>query len=517
MNKPNYRPCRLLLWLTAIIPLLLMACTQNLGAPAAQKVRLRVSVDGGGSVTRLPDGELHDYSALVQLQAVAEPGFVFSRWEGDAEGGNPSLSLVMDGHKQLSAIFTPHEPIRQWTILVYMAGDNDLEAAMMYDLNEMEAAELPAEIEVIALVDRSPHYDNSDGDWRGTRLYRIRPDTSGQNSALVSTRLASPILGLTLDSDTNLNTGSGPVLEGFIRQVQTDWPAENYALVMWGHGTGWRGGQSATETAWKGFAVDDSAGDLMYTAEFARAIQDKQLALVGMDLCYGGLMEIAWEIRSAASWYVASQEAVPANGWNYRDVLNRFAAAEQWRAEDLASAIVDSYAQQYAGQLGAGKTALRLDRIAALNQRLNDFCLALAQALDTSAKRDMVRALLLDEVQAFSPLQLPGDRFIDIGDMARVVAARTAYAGAEASALLAAIDEAVALHWKHPVGNPGASGLSLHLIGLDAFGNLRLDHSPAYYRNAVVLEPLSFVQNSAWVPTQPAGDSLLDVLWYRQY
>jgi len=497
--------------------ILLLSCNLELAATANQKVWLRISVEGGGTVSRTPDAEIHNYNAIVHLQAMADTGYRFSHWEGINSGDTASLNLLMDGHKQLTAVFVPFEAARQWTIMVYMAGDNDLESAMMYDLNEIEAASLPPEIEVIALVDRSPHYDNSDGDWKGTRLYRIRHDPAGQNSSLVSTRLTSPILGLSLEADSNLNTGSGMVLEGFIHQVQSDWPADNYALVMWGHGTGWRGGQAGADNGWKGFAVDDSAGDMMYTAEFGRTIRNRQLNLVGMDLCYGSLLEIAFQIKDDALWYVASQEAVPAAGWNYTDVLTRFAAREDRSAAGLAEAIVDSYAQQYASQIGAGLAAVRLDQMTEVNSRLNDFCITLANALDTHDKREALRNLLVNQVQAFTTLQYPGDRFIDIADMARVVAANTAYAGAETTALLAAIDSAVAIHWNHPMGNPGAGGLSLHLIGLDAFGNLKWNHNTAYFRNAVAIEPLSFVQNSYWVPTQPQANSLLDVLWYRQY
>jgi len=111
------------------------------------------------------------------------------------------------------------EPEKIWSIFVYMNGDNDLESQALKDLNEMEAAlSAGAEnIEIIALMDRSSLYDSGDGNWSGTRLYRVRADSGGINYNIVSDRLVCSDLGLSVESDTELNLGSSSVLSTFLK------------------------------------------------------------------------------------------------------------------------------------------------------------------------------------------------------------------------------------------------------------------------------------------------------------
>ena len=64
---------------------------------------------------------------------------------------------------------------REWTIMAFVNGDNNLEAAALEDLREMEAG-LPAgaKMDVIVLIDRADGYSKALGDWKGARVYRVR-------------------------------------------------------------------------------------------------------------------------------------------------------------------------------------------------------------------------------------------------------------------------------------------------------------------------------------------------------
>lgn len=46
------------------------------------------------------------------------------------------------------------EKFGEWTIIVYMAADNELESAAISDLNEMENVDLPDELNLLVLLDR---------------------------------------------------------------------------------------------------------------------------------------------------------------------------------------------------------------------------------------------------------------------------------------------------------------------------------------------------------------------------
>jgi len=68
---------------------------------------LTVSVDalGQGAVLRNPDLSVYAMGSVVELTAVAAPGWVFSHWSGDIAGGvNPTL-VTITAHTSITAVF----------------------------------------------------------------------------------------------------------------------------------------------------------------------------------------------------------------------------------------------------------------------------------------------------------------------------------------------------------------------------------------------------------------------------
>ncbi|MEW6069922.1 MAG: hypothetical protein AB1485_04835, partial [Candidatus Thermoplasmatota archaeon] len=98
--------------------------------------------------------------------------------------------------------------VKEWTFMVYMCADNDLEAAGIDDFNEMEYAGSTADINIIVEFDRHPNYDTSNGDWSTTRRYYVTTDPGGYNSAIQSDLIAD--LG-------ELNLGDPQVLMDFAK------------------------------------------------------------------------------------------------------------------------------------------------------------------------------------------------------------------------------------------------------------------------------------------------------------
>ncbi|MHA1802704.1 MAG: clostripain-related cysteine peptidase, partial [Candidatus Heimdallarchaeaceae archaeon] len=118
---------------------------------------------------------------------------------------------------------------KDWTVLIYMCGDNNLEYFAMDDLNELEAAGgTTADVNVVVMVDQSTE-DYSEpayvSDWTESRYYVIEGDS------LLST--------FTTPMNTSLgeqNMGDGATLESFIDWGLTNFPANNTALILWDHG-----------------------------------------------------------------------------------------------------------------------------------------------------------------------------------------------------------------------------------------------------------------------------------------
>lgn len=78
------------------------------GAPAAEdggQAGLVVSLDGGGSVTRLRNLDNYACGETEQLTAVAADGWVFAGWGGQATGRQNPLTVTMSGATAVTAMF----------------------------------------------------------------------------------------------------------------------------------------------------------------------------------------------------------------------------------------------------------------------------------------------------------------------------------------------------------------------------------------------------------------------------
>jgi uncharacterized repeat protein (TIGR02543 family) len=59
-----------------------------------------------GSVTKTPDQATYDNGTTVTLRAMANTGYSFASWSGDASGTTNPTTVVMDGNKSVTANFT---------------------------------------------------------------------------------------------------------------------------------------------------------------------------------------------------------------------------------------------------------------------------------------------------------------------------------------------------------------------------------------------------------------------------
>jgi hypothetical protein len=416
-----------------------------------------------------------------------------------------------------------------WNILVYMNGDNDLDPAAMEDLNELEAgmARVP-DYRVLVLLDRSATTERSEQAWSDTRLLRVLPDPNGLSATVVSRKREAPELGLRADGRIELNMGDETTLKQFLAAGDA-YPARHTALVLWGHGDGYRAEGASAPVAQqtppsRAVGVDQSSGDdSLTTAEIGRALADHGVQLIGLDLCYGAMIEIACELQDAAALFVASQEVVTNDGWEYDLLLDKLgdsrhegsrdtAAGPEVTPAGFADAVVNMFRESNARRSGSAISAVRLERIEALVASFDALAVALAEHVDTAERRSELRALLFEEVEAF--YRTPGSLDLDIGDLAGVVAARYPVAAQPAGAVQSALTEAVMHEWHHESGHPRATGLSVHYVPLDSSG-FPATHADTYFRDALAEDQTRFVRNSGWPPSREAEDGLLYRLWYE--
>ncbi len=100
--------------------------------------------------------------------------------------------------------------------------------------NEMETVGSTADVQIIVQFDRSPRYDESNGNWTDTRRYRVVQD-------LNSTTISSPVV----QNIGEVNMGDPQSLVDFVQWAKQNYPADHYCLVLWDHGGGWKAARTS--------------------------------------------------------------------------------------------------------------------------------------------------------------------------------------------------------------------------------------------------------------------------------
>jgi hypothetical protein len=415
---------------------------------------------------------------------------------------------------------------RKWTFIIYMAADNDLESAAIADLNELEAVSYgAAPISILALLDRNSGYDMTNGNWSDTRLFEIKPDPSGLSPTFQSTRIDCPELGLSKDSETELNTADQLVLSRLIDFAKRVYQAEHYALFIWGHGTGWRGGvnnNNLTEPV-KAVAFDDTSRQYMSLSSFGRAVTGKGLSVIAFDTCYGALLEVAYQVRNDAELFVGSEGEIMSTGWDYTALFTGFLSKENFSVSGLGNAIQKQFSSQYASLSNATISQIQLPHVNDLFLHFNDFSCAVAEAITTETAKYAVLNQILNNVESYFFTSFPSDMYIDVFDFTKKISAikgsitsdpgRQKAISDEAAKLEEALDMAVPSSWAK---NGTSKKIGVHVIPLQSATVPAALHELAYVRGSMAIDKSAFVEDSEyWVPNfVPKSDSLLDKLFY---
>jgi len=317
----------------------------------------------------------YEYSATTYENYLGNYWHDYGGTDGDSDGiGDTPYSStdVNDDNYPLAMPFENYEvsePTKDWTFMVYMAADNNLDPAAIDDLNEMEVAGSTDNISIVALLDR--YGDNN------TNIYYVTSDNDTDN-------VTSPIVSGPFGTEVNM--GDNSTLVTFVDWTITNYPANHYALVLWDHGSGWRN-QATSDPLTKGVCYDDtSAGDRLTTPELGDALAQIQtdtgitLDLVGFDACLMQMAEVAYQIKDYALVMVGSEEVEPFDGWPYDTILGYLTSTPDPGILALANAIVTCYINSYPDASSTDivtQSAVDLTQVGTLATAVDEFAVAM--------------------------------------------------------------------------------------------------------------------------------------------
>ena len=269
----------------------------------------------------------------------------------------------------LTVVAGPQDSKAQWTVMIYLDADCDLEAPMLKDLEEMIACGSTPDMNIVVLADRHPK-GKPKGQYTNAGIANLRNWTTTKLLYVEKRKLRE------LADLGEKNLGDPTVLRDFVRRAATDFPAKKFALILSNHGE-----------SWPGICIDDTdKGDSLTLAELRGTLEELRgatgrLELLGFDACLMANLEVAQAVAPFAKVMVASEELEPGSGWAYTPTLTALATKPAMEGAELGRVIADEYrafftkskAQQVRHE-GEGITlsVISLDRIEAVVQALGE-------------------------------------------------------------------------------------------------------------------------------------------------
>jgi hypothetical protein len=225
----------------------------------------------------------------------------------------------------------------RWTVMFYLGTDGDesvSRSASQFFVSILEKAQgaTQAGVNLYVGLDRGARFGGVKiptgavwGAWKGFRkglvLHGVSP-----HPASVLTGEWEALLGH--------NTGDPAQLASFIDVAATHYPAEHYALLLFGHGMGGYHVLPDGAEGGDGLTVPELGNALREAAQKGHPIE-----VLGMLGCSGKTAELASELSGSVPWLVAAQDASHFD-YSYEQWLASLIANPQKCAAELAESIV---------------------------------------------------------------------------------------------------------------------------------------------------------------------------------
>jgi hypothetical protein len=331
-----------------------------------------------------------------------------------------------------------------WTVLTYEIADTDLEPFMMTDVGEMGAVGSQENLSIVSLVDRADGYTDESvlgiDDWVGGKLLEITPGGADE-----------------LDDLGDINTGDPQVLADFITRGITDYPADNYALIISDHGASWPGvggDESSDEDGLSLAEIDEGISTGLAGAGLGK------LDLLGFDACLMATYEVASALAPLADRMLASQELEPGHGWDYTalDV-----AAEGATADELGASLIKGFEAQAVSEETDSEITLSLVDLTRMSTVDDALSTLTSQLVERAASVSPVVGRTLASTLGFGKSPDPDqDSFMtDLGMLAGEIGVDALDVSDAADELVRAINDVV-LDKVDGQATRGATGLSIY-------------------------------------------------------
>lgn len=254
---------------------------------------------------------------------------------------------------------------REWTILVYAAGDEEAtRSGILHALRDIEGVRGLSSNEV-AVVAQLDDYREIDGKQVGDPNFRYLlkpggPEAEGVRTPPIPEEAVRATAARFHDfTYGERDSGDPATLFQFLDWAVTAYPAKHYALVLMGHSWGIAGvmqdffvnGQVLEEaTIMPNYLVAEVLREIY--RRNSSLIPEKRFDAIIVDACIAGTLDVALEYQDVTPYFVASSLETPYHSIPYGEILESFVAKVRSRTysmeQDLLRPLVDGFARSHA-------------------------------------------------------------------------------------------------------------------------------------------------------------------------
>ena len=314
----------------------------------------------------------------------------------------------------LSPLFTHGKinPKKHTTLLVYIAGDNDLAYFAGRNIDDMKKVGSTEHINVLVQLDGQGAYEKT------KRLFIEKNKVTQVDKNNIS-------------SQQKLDFGSPVTLIDACKWAIKDYPSDHFGLVLWNHGIGVLdniGGRTTSASELfsfnsntnmlelnrsigfidfikqkqpRGVCFGDTYGTYLTNQKLNYALKEvtskflngKKIDFIGFDACLMSMIEVGNLVKPYVDYMVGSQEIELGTGWPYHTVLKPF-EKEALSPEQFCKHITSAYHQNYRGiTYDYTQSAIKLNELNNLEESLDKITSLLLTALDHQKNNTVARLI----------------------------------------------------------------------------------------------------------------------------
>lgn len=289
---------------------------------------------------------------------------------------------------------------RKWTFMIYIAADNDLFYFAWNNIKQLAKGANP-NVNIVVFL-------NEPGINKKTQIYLVE-----KNRAVL----------LNKDNNQKLDSGNPQTLIDFCSWTIANFPADEYLIDLWNHGTGpadrgyrifnpsalfvlnpnnlmleldrsvtyFGAAEANHEERPRGICFDETYRSyldnqkLQYALDTIckQALRGRKISILGMDACLMATIEIGDLAERYADYLVASQEVELGPGWRYDRILSLFQNANSnYSKAELAQHMVRAYHETYSKiTKDFTLSAVDLNKIGPIKDNINQVAKLLIECL----------------------------------------------------------------------------------------------------------------------------------------